>query len=129
MATRLMVATDRVSPDEKAYWLMETWRRDPLLGDRRTLRIAVLRGQEVAVYEEDLGPWDVERDTAFQAPGLWEYSVAELQEIAVMAREGKPPRDPEDRMDIITVWAKELDEQRMRQEHRSTFGAYLKKER
>ena len=92
-------------------------------------RIAVLRGDEVAIYEEDMGVWDIEKDRAFQAPSFWEYKVAELQEIAMQAREGKPPRDPDDRMDIIAEWAVELDERRMRQEHKSTIGPYMRKER
>ncbi len=128
MAAVLTEATAAVIPDEKAFWLTETWRRTPL-GDRRVQRIQVLRGDEIVVYEQDAGPWDMENDQPFQAPSFWEYSVAELQEIALSNRNGKAPTDPDDRMDILEVWARELDERRMRAEHRSVSGPYFSKER
>lgn len=127
--SQVTVATAQVWPDEKAYWLTENWRCDPAGGVRRVQRIAVLRGDEIAVYEEDKGAWDMDVDTPFQVPSFWEYKVAELQEIALHAHEGKPPTDPDDRLDLIAVWAVELDERRMRRDHRSTFGPHFRKER
>ena len=128
MTEVLTPATAEVSPDEKAYWLIESWQRTPL-GDRRIQRIQVMRGDAIAVYEHDVGPWNIETDQPFQAVSLWEYSVAELQDIAMEARSGKPPTDPDDRMDILDVWTKQLDERRMRRAHRSTFGHHVRKVR
>lgn len=126
MAVKL--ATAFVLPDEKAYWLTETWRRTPI-GTRRMQRIMVLRGDEIVAHEEDLGAWDMDVDKPFQAPGFWEYSVAELQDIAQQAREQKPPTDSDDRIDLVQTWAQELDERRMQRDHQSTFGPYFRKER
>lgn len=123
----LTPATQFLLPDEKAYWLLETWRRTPV-GDRRIQRIYVLRGDAIAVHEADLGPWDRANDMPFQALGLWEYSVAEIQAQAERGREIMPPDDDEP-IDLIKVWAKELDEKRMQRDHISTSGPYFRKER
>lgn len=127
MNSELSVSTQFISPDEKAYWLTETWRRTAL-GDRRHQEIAVLRGDTIAIYQDDLGAWDINADKPLQIPGFWEYSVGELREMADMVRGDKPP-DRNEPIDLITVWAKELDERRMRRDHTSVSGLYLTKER
>ena len=123
----LTVATDRVSPDEKAYWLKET-PEQTILGERRVQRIQVLRGDRIAVYESDMGPWNAATDFPFQAPAFWLYSVAELQEIAEQSR-GHVPDEEEKRIDLLQVWANELDERHMERDHASTFGPLVRKER
>ena len=122
------VATAWVSPDEKAYRLTETWQRTPL-GDRRVQRIQVLRDDRIAVYEQDVGPWDMEKDHPFYFPSMGEYSVAEVQEVAMQSREGRPLREPDDRLDILAAWQRNLDERRMRRDHRSSFGPFIRKVR
>ena len=117
-----------VNPDEKAYWLIESWKVTDR-GLRRIQRIQVLRSDEIAVYETDAGSWDMDTDQPFQAPSFWEYSVAELQDIALEARNMRAPRDPDDHIDLIGVWAGQLDERRMRRQHRSTFGPLVRKVR
>ena len=121
-------ATAFALPDEKVYWFIETWQRTPQKGDRRVQRAWVLRGGDMAMYEEDTGAWEWENDRPSQTPALWEYSLAECREITDIGRERKVPQDNEP-IDLMKVWAKELDERRMMAEHRSTFGAYFKKER
>lgn len=101
----------------------------PLPGERRLQIIHVLRGDEIAAYEVDLGPREMYQADKFQIPSFWEYSVAELQEIADSLREGKPMSNPEERLDLIACWARTLDEGRMRRTHRSTFGPALVKVR
>jgi hypothetical protein len=123
----LTAATDRVLPDEKAFWLTESWQQT-ILGERRIQRIQVLRGDKIAVYESDMGPWNAATDFPFQAPSFWEYSVAELQEIAEQSR-GHVPDGEEKRIDLVEVWAQELDEKRMERDHVSTFGPLVRKER
>ena len=124
----LTPATAAISPDEKAYWLIDSWQQTPL-GLRRIQRITVLRDGMKAVYEHDVGPWDMDTDQPFQFPSLWEYSVAEVQEVAQQAREGRAPRDPDDRIDLLDVWGKQLDERRQRRAHRSSFGPHARKVR
>ena len=125
----LTVATSYVIPDEKVWAFAETWQRT-VLGNRRIQRFQVKRGDALAVYEEDMGAFDPQADHIFSAPMCyWEYSVAEMRELAQLSRDNKPLREPEDRIDLIGVWAKELDERRMERDHRSTFGPYFKKER
>ena len=129
MTTQITISTDHVLPDEKAYWISESFRAVPGMGYRRIQRIQVLRNDKVVVYEEDMGPWDMLEAHPFQAPSFWEYSVAELREIALQAREQRPVRDPDDHIDLIAVWARDLDERQMRRDHRSTIGPYFRKER
>lgn len=129
VASQLVVATDRVWPDERVYWLIEGMRRSPVLGERRIQKIAVLRGDKMAVYEEDKGAWNIEKDTPFLCPSFWEYSVEEVQYIADRARENKVPTEPEEPINLIAVWAKDLDEARAKQRHVSVSGSYFRKER
>lgn len=100
-----------------------------MLGPQRVQRVWVLRGDEIALHERELGAWDGKKDHPFQVPSFWEYSVAELQEIAEQCREDRVPTEPEQPIDLLDVWAEELDERRMRRDHKSTFGPMLRKER
>ena len=122
----VMPATNFVLPDEKAYWFIETWQRVPFLGDRRVQRIVVRRSDELSVFQEDMGPWDWATDRPSQAPGLWQYTVAQLREITDIGRGRADPQQYEP-IDIKTVYMEEMDERRMG--HRSVFGRFFKKER
>lgn len=126
----LLQATTFVLPDEKAYWLSEGWRPiPPLPGERRIQIIHVLRGDQIVLWEKDLGPKGNFQADKFQIPSFWEYSVAELQEIADYLREGKPLSNPEERLDLMACWAKELDERQMLRTHKSVYGPALVKVR
>ena len=133
-------ATSFVLPDEKAYWLFEGWRnmlfrlpsgRFGGRGERRVQLIYVDRGDAIAVYEKDLGAREGFEADKFQIPSFWEYSVAELQDIADYLRDDKPLSNPpvEERLDLMACWAKTLDERRMQKAHKSTFGPALVKVR
>lgn len=130
MVQHLTVATSYVLPDEKVWAFAETWQRVPGLGDRRVQRIQVKRGDALAVYEEDVGSFDPDKDHIFSAPMcFFEYSVAEMKELAELSRDNKPLREPEEHMDILGEWLKDLDEAQMRRDHKSTSRAYFRKER
>ena len=124
-------ATSFVLPDEKAYWLFEGWRNIPGKGERRVQIIHVDRGDVIAAYEKDLGAREAFEADKFQIPSFWEYSVAELQDIADYLRDDKPLSNPpiEERLDLMGCWAKALDEKRMQKAHKSTFGPALVKVR
>ncbi len=110
-------ATSLIFPDEKAFWLTEGWRLVPGMGERRIQSILVLRGDEIATYEKDLGPKDDYKADKFQIPSFWEYSVAEVQDIADYLREGKPMSDPEEQRDLRQAYLQQLEEDYDRQRH------------
>lgn len=124
----LAVATSFALKDERVYWFEERWERHAELGDRRVQRAWVVRGDTLARYDQDMGPWDWENDRPSQAPSFWEYSLAECREITDIGRGRKIPQDDEP-IDLVAVWAKDLDERRMQAEHHSISGSLFRKER
>lgn len=124
-----MKTAERVWKDEKAWWLSEKGVVSPIQGMRRVQRIIVRRDGEMAAYDEDRGIWDQKHDFVFQIPSLWVYSVAELQEMADRAREGKVPQEPEEPIDLLQTWLEELDERWIAAQHRSVSGPLFRKER
>ena len=88
MAVALARATTRVHKDEPAACLVERNRvaPDPANPDvhhaRRFQVITVNRDGELADYTTDLGPADDFKSQEFQILGVWEHSVAELQDMA-----------------------------------------------
>ena len=120
MAT-LTPATGYVLKDEKAWLLHEGWSKTPL-GLHRVQRIWVLRDDALAVYVTDMGP--AERFPGmqrFQVPALWEYSVAELQEIADQIRGVKPP-DDRPPTPLLEVYCQNLEEEAAQRAHRTVIG-------
>lgn len=83
----------------------------------------------MAVYEEDVGPFNPAKDQEFRSPCFWLYSVAEMREVAQLAREDKPLQEPENRMDIRRVFLETLEERKAQREHRSVVGPHFRKER
>lgn len=116
----MILATGLIFKDEKAFWLSEGWR-----GERRIQILHVLRGDKIAVHEEDLGLQSECKADKFQIPSFWEYSVAELQDIADFLRDGKPMSNPEEQRDLASLWLEELDEKRAQMAHRSVYGPAL----
>ncbi len=130
MSATLSVATNFVLPDEKVWWFEETWRPIAGKGARRIERIAVKRGDGIAVYENDVGPFDMKRNHVFRAPSYWCYSVAELRELAMRSRENKPMTEPDENVfDVMSQWRRTLEERAARRKHRTVVGPYLRKER
>jgi len=129
-STSKSAVTQYVTPDEKVWAFAETWQRSAGKGDRRIQKFWVLRGDSIAVYEEDVGPFNVDTDHIFDAPMcFWEYSVAEMKELALMSRNNVPPREMDDRLDLIEAFVRHVDEKNSQARHRSTFGPHFKKER
>lgn len=114
--------------DERVWWLREITRDKPMFGPHRFQYIDVLRDDLLFSFVKDLGP-------AFLFPGaspfnFWAanlYSVGEVMEIADRLREGKPPEGPEDHdpSDILERYKRQLDEEALLREHRTTSGPLI----
>lgn len=85
-----MPATIFVSKDEKCFLLVEVNVVGPAgeqsTGWRRTQVIYVNRNDAIAEHRVDLGPAEDFEAPQFRIPGLWEHTVAELQDIAEQKR-------------------------------------------
>ena len=135
----LVTATDRVSKDERAKWLIETNVDIPGRGSLRVQRIQVLREPfGLAIYEVILGPSGLWKMGPFQIPsGIgddppyhWAYSVGEIREQADFLREGRVPDDgalPDPHM--VQGWLEQLDQLENWKKMRSQFGAAYKVQR
>lgn len=129
MTNKLYAATNFVLLDERVWWFAETWQRTAAFGDRRIQRMTVKRGDGLAIYEEDVGPFDKDKDHVFNAPCFWQYSVAEMQELAQLSRDSKPLREPEEHLDLKAAAREDLEERIARKYHRSIVGPHFRKER
>ena len=129
-----MKTTDHVFKDERAYWLFEGW---VLKGElwpyesRRIQKIIVIRDDEQALYEEDLGPLENYKQGdrtrgSFTIPSFMEFSVGELREIADWMREGDySPVNPREPTNLLERYARQLDEEEQQRAHRTTVGSSI----
>lgn len=87
-----------VHPDEKAMQLFEVAvHARGHRGWRRAQVIYVNRGDRLARWAQDLGPWD-DSVQELSIPSMWVHSVAKLQEMA-------------EKMRVDDYWQKFLDEE------------------
>lgn len=132
--------TSYVQKDEKAACLVE---RIHVLPDpanpnvhhaRRVQTITVNRDGQLADYTTDLGPASQYKSQEFQILGVWEHSVAELQEMADIERlkENYWQRflaEKSAESTLIPDFLTHLEERREIAHNRSKFGPGVRKQR
>lgn len=130
----LVISTERVYPDEKAYLLVErNLVRPPKLKLHRYQIIYVNRGGELAEFWDDRGPTTSDVGE-FRIPSLWEHTVGELWDFADHARKSNEDwaKVQQELQEESTLTRDFLDyaEERQQWKHRRTvLGPALWKQR
>jgi hypothetical protein len=123
----VMVAAPFISPDEKAYALVEVNLGIDYIGKRRIQIVYVNRGDELAEWRKDLGPADSFTSNQFRIPALWEHTVGELWDIAEQQRLKEDEwerfiQEEQQASTLISDWLTELEERNKLARNQSTFG-------
>jgi hypothetical protein len=116
----VMQASAPLMVDEKVWAARES---DHVVGGkrRRIQRVFVRRGDTELEFQLDRGPAELfKHEYPWQFFAGNEYSMGEVQEIAMFLREAKP--EAEEPHNLMQDWFKQLDRQRSERTHRSNYG-------
>lgn len=136
----LSLITDRVSPDEKAWWLVEVittplaiqkrfkqLHLSDMAGRHRYQIVTVNRGDRLARHITDMGDAKLYGCGGLNLPGLWENTVGQLRETADSWRsdqawERQVIADAQGGSTLIETWLEQEEKKRGALVGRSVFA-------
>lgn len=143
----LDLITNRVSPDEKAWWLVEVittplaiqkrfkqLRLFDMTGRHRYQIVTVNRGDRLARHITDMGNASLYSCGGLNIPGLWENTVGQLRETADNWRsdqtwEKQVIADAQGGSTLIDTWLKQEENKKKALVGQSVFGPGVSRRR
>ena len=132
---KLPLGVDKLHPDERAYVLAEYNLNLPpaFRGFRRYRIITVNRDDKLIAFKKDMGPAELFVTPEFRILGLWEYSVAELWEMADRNQENmywvNKTVELQGESTLIKRVIEQAEANKLILENKSTFGPGIKVQR
>ena len=131
----LLKDVEKLHPDEKAYVLAEYNLNLPpeFRGFHRYRIVTVNREDKIVAFKKDMGPAELFITPEFRILGLWEYSVAELWDMADRNQENmywvNKTVELQGESTLIKRTIEQAEINRLILENRSTFGPEIKVQR